>query len=245
MSPNDEVLKFVHPSNIVIAGPTGSGKTRFVLDCLKHCMFEVAPTELNTEDLDRTYPDRLIWVYGEWQPLYKEVQKLYPNVEFVKEINFELNPDQRNLVILDDFMIRAANDKNVAQLFIQGSHHRNATIIYIVQNLFIQGSQARNIQLNTQYFVLMKTNRDFEQITRLGSQLFEKEDRTGFVDAFRDATRKPHSYLLVDMHQKTESAWKLRSGIFPGDKHVVYILNSMSRELEMEKTSIKTKTHKH
>ena len=228
----EEVLKFVHPSNIMIAGPTGSGKTRFVADCLKHCMFEVVPTDLNTSDLERKFPDRLIWVYGEWQPLYKEIKKLYPKIEFMKDPDFDLDPEKRNLVVLDDMMSRVKNDKNITKLFIQGSHHRNATVIYIVQNIFEQGSESRTIHLNTQYFVLMKTNRDLGQITTLWTQLFDKESRAGFKDSYRRATRKPHSYLLVDVHHATPDLWKLRSGIFPGQKHRVYVPKGLEKGIK-------------
>ena len=53
---SSNVLPLVHPSTMMIAGPTGSGKTRFVLDLLRHKMFEVSQNELNTKDLERPSP---------------------------------------------------------------------------------------------------------------------------------------------------------------------------------------------
>jgi DNA-binding protein len=233
LSLEDEVLKLVHPSNMMIAGPTGSGKTRFVLQLLKHRMYEVPRSELNTDDLNRQFPDRLIWVYGEWQPMYKEVKTLFPKVEFMTEPDFELDPKQRNLVVLDDVMTRVKNDKNLVNLFCRGSHHRNASIIYIVQNLFVQGTESRTIHLNTQYFVLMKSNRDLGQITRLGMQLYDndRDIRQAFKDSYIRATKKPHTYLLVDVHHGTHEALKLRSGIFPGGKGNVYVPNVVLERL--------------
>ena len=232
-----EVLKLVHPSTMMIAGPTGSGKTRFVLDLLRHKMFEVSQNELNTKDLERPFPDRLVWVYGEWQPLYQWVKHAVPEstkVDFIQNFDFQLSPKQRNLVVLDDMMMTAKGDKTVGEMFVQGSHHRNATVIYIIQNLFAQGSQMRTIHLNTQYFNLMKTNRDLNQINLFGKQLLEHRFRQGFCDAFRDATKAPHSYLLVDLHSKTPDTWKLRANIFPGEDNIVYVLKGMESGLDEE-----------
>ena len=225
VQPADDVLKLIHPSNMMIAGPTGSGKTRFVLDLLKHKMYEVPPTELNTDDLSRSFPDRLIWVYGEWQPLYNQVESLFPKVEFMSDTDFELDPKQRNLVVLDDVMTRVKNDKKLVKLFCRGSHHRNTSVIYIVQNLFEQGTESRTIHLNTQYFVLMKSNRDLGQIARLGMQLYDndRDVRLAFKNSYLRATKKPHSYLFVDVHNNTPEVLKLRSSIFPGGKNNVYI----------------------
>ena len=93
-----EVLKLVHPSTMMIAGPTGSGKTRFVLDLLRHKMFEVSQNELNTKDLERPFPDRLVWVYGEWQPLYQWVKHAVPEstkVDFIQNFDFLQNFGKR------------------------------------------------------------------------------------------------------------------------------------------------------
>ena len=47
---------------------------------------------------------------------------------------FDVN--KRNLVVFDDQMIYARKDKRIVNLFTCGSHHRNLSLIYIVQNLF-------------------------------------------------------------------------------------------------------------
>ncbi|CAH3138514.1 unnamed protein product [Porites lobata] len=68
-----------------------------------------------------------------------------PNIEFVKGIPTALEQDsyfdvnKRNLIVFDDQMIDASKDKRIVNLFTRGSHHRNLSVIYIVQNLFHQG----------------------------------------------------------------------------------------------------------
>ena len=82
-----------------------------------------------------------------------------PHIEFVKGIPTALEQDsyfdvnKRNLIVFDDQMIDAGKDKRIVNLFTRGSHHRNLSIIYIVQNLFHQGKGSRRISLNSYYLV--------------------------------------------------------------------------------------------
>ena len=48
--------------------------------------------------------------------------------------------------MFDDQMIYASKDKRIVNLFTLGSHHRNLSVIYIVQNLFHQGKGSRSIK---------------------------------------------------------------------------------------------------
>jgi Ni2+-binding GTPase involved in maturation of urease and hydrogenase len=84
---------FHHPTTIQISGPTGCGKTRFVLRILQ-------------ERLIHPFPERIIWVYAEWQPDYDTLKELYPHIEFVQGFSEELydsiKPTERNLLVLDD-----------------------------------------------------------------------------------------------------------------------------------------------
>jgi hypothetical protein len=47
-------------------------------------------------------------------------------------------------------------DNGATKFFAQGSHQRNLTVVYIVQNLFNQDPAMRTISLNRQYMVLFK-----------------------------------------------------------------------------------------
>jgi hypothetical protein len=65
-----------------------------------------------------------------------------PSVEFIKGIPMDLeedsflNPQTRNLLILDDMMSNTSKDPRINELFTEGSHHRNLSVIAINQNLF-------------------------------------------------------------------------------------------------------------
>ena len=95
--------------------------------------------------------------YKEWQPLYdgmKEkglVEVFMPGIEdVIKEVD-GITP---LLLILDDWQQKVAKNDFVSSMFILGSHHRNCSCVFIVQNLYFQGSKARVIAINARYYVI-------------------------------------------------------------------------------------------
>lgn len=199
--------RWKHPFTCVIAGPTGSGKTVWVSQFLNHLSEVMTPV-----------PEEVLWFYGEWQSSYQRMK----GVKFVEGLpNLDtLNGSQRRLVILDDLM--SETDDRVTKLFTKGSHHRDVSIIYIVQNLFGKNKEQRTISLNSHYLVVFKNPRDASQVTHLGKQMYP--GKLKYVqEAFKDATSRPHGYLLFDLRQETPDHMRLRTRIFPSDQQVVYL----------------------
>ena len=114
--------------------------------------------------------------------------------------------------------------KKLVQLFTQGSHHRNLSIFYIVQNPFKQGASSRTISLNSQYIVVFKNPRDSAQIQYLAQEVYPR-NRKFLIESFLDATQKPHSYLLLNMKQDCEEWLRVVSNIFPGEETQLYVQN--------------------
>ena len=124
------------------------------------------------------------------------------------------------LVVIDDQMHSV--DQRISSLFTKGSHHRNLSVIYIVQNLFDQHKEHRTISLNAHYLVIFKNPRDGSQIVHLAKQMYPGKNQ--YVrQAFALATRQAHGYLLIDLKQGTPEGMRLRSYIFPGDCQEVYL----------------------
>ena len=176
------------------------------------------------ERLIQPFPSRIIWVYGEWQDDYKAIQdQLY--VEFVHGYSDtlldSLDATERNLLILDDQMGEASDSKSLAKLFTKGSHHRNLTIMYLVQNMFDQGKSSRTVSLNCHYLIIFRNLRDESQFGSIARQMMPKN--SGWLcEAFADATERAHGYLLVDCHPRCDSAFRVRSNILPGEETVFY-----------------------
>ena len=80
------------------------------------------------------------------------IRARYPGIEFEKgwhdKIIDSLSPEQRNILVLDDQMGVASSSTSVTDLFFNGSHHNNLTLIYHVQNVYNQGKKQRKITLN-------------------------------------------------------------------------------------------------
>ena len=127
-----------------------------------------------------------------------------PHIEFVKGIPTALEQDsyfdvnKRNLIVFDDQMIDASKDKRIVNLFTRGSHHRNLSVIYIVQNLFHQGKGSRSISLNSHYLVLFKNPRDKLQILTLAKQMYPGQTDF-FLNQYEEPVKRPFGYLLIDL----------------------------------------------
>jgi hypothetical protein len=104
-------------------------------------------------------------------------------------------------------------DNDVTKFFTQGSHHRNLTVVYIVQNLFNQDAAMRTVSLNTHYMVLFKNPRDATQIRTLSQQMYPDSKRL-LVDAYRDATSQAYGYLLVNLRPDACDALRILTDVF-------------------------------
>ena len=199
--------RWKHPFTCVIAGPTGSGKTVWVKKFIQHIQSVMSPT-----------PEEIIWCYGEWQPVYDELSGV---VRFIEGLPTEQEQGhKRRLMIIDDLM--AETDDRVTKLFTKGSHHRNLSVMYIVQNLFGKNKEQRTISLNSHYLVIFKNPRDASQITNLAKQIYP--GKVKYVqESYKDATSVPYGYLLIDLRQDTPDHLRLRTAMFPGEYQTVYL----------------------
>ena len=96
------------------------------------------------------------------------------------------------------------------------------SVLYLTQNLFYNGKHTRTSSLNAHYLVLFKNVRDTTQVANLARQMFPGQSHF-MLDAFRDATSIPFGYLLVDLRPDIFERCKLRTNIFPGETHYVYV----------------------
>ena len=200
-------LPLLHPFTALVAGPTGSGKTRFVFRLIENARTMIDPP-----------PRRIVYCYGEYQRLFDD----YPRVMFhrgLPELE-DFDGSEPVLLVIDDLMNET--DESIANLFTKGSHHRNVSVVFLVQNLFHKNKHVRTISLNTHYMILFKNPRDASQFTNLARQMYPS--RSAFaVEAYKDATREPYSYLLVDLRPEQDEHLRLRTNIFPGESQYVYV----------------------
>ncbi len=204
------MLPLRHPFTAIVAGPTSCGKTRFVFRLIDNVSQMIDPS-----------PSKIVYCYGEYQQLFCN----YPRVVFHRGLP-DLNAfdgSEPTLLIIDDLM-HETND-TVVNLFTKGSHHRNVSVVYLAQNLFPKNKFARTISLNAHYMVLFKNPRDASQFANLARQMYPKRSQFA-VEAYKDATREPYSYLLVDLRPEQDDDLRLRTNVFPGETQYVYVENT-------------------
>lgn len=199
-----------HPLTMLISGPTGLGKTFWLIKLIRLR----AP---------QPKPKKTYYFYGEYQPIFEKLT----GVIFIKGLQkeyIEKIHGTPSWVILDDLMNDAAQSSEISDLFTKGSHHRNLSVILITQNFFAHGKQMRTISLNSHYIVLFKNPRDKTIARNIASQMHPNQIKT-FQQIFEDATEKPHSYLFIDLKPDTSEDRRLLTNVLDErDQLFSYIL---------------------
>ena len=203
------MLPLCDPFTAVVAGPTGCGKTAWMLRLIDNVREKIEPV-----------PTRIWYCYGEHQPVFNN----YPQVHFedgLPQQNDEVfDGREPTMIVVDDHM----SDVNqlVADIFTKISHHRNISILYLTQNLFDKNKYARTISLNAHYLVLFKNRRDAGQFAIFARQMYPTCWKFA-VEGYEDATNMPYGYLLVDLKPDQDEQYRLRTNVFPGEMQHVYV----------------------
>jgi len=211
------LLPFHSPTTVLLSGATMSGKTTLTFEILKRAkgMFEIPP-------------DKIVYAYGEYQPLYDEMEKTIPeltlhqNLPSKEEIDTWSSGSKHTVLILDDLLNQVTQSQDSLFLFCVTAHHRCVTVLFLTQNLYMPGKYARTISLNCHYVILFRNVRDSRQVVIFGSQVFPGKNKY-FKDAYDKATAVPYGYLLVDLSPRTPEKYRLRTRILPGEDTIVYL----------------------
>ena len=200
------------PSNILVVGPSKSGKTTFVCRMIRE-----------RNEMFRDPLPRVLFCYTEWQSVFdalKKVEGVTMHEGLPKDFYspFDGKP---GMLVMDDLMVEGAGDPELEKLITRGSHHRQLTTVCLSQNLFRKGMRTQN--LNTHYVVAFKNPRDRTQMGYLFRQAFPKHQKAA-EEAFKEATQDRYGYLLFDFETDTPDELRLRTRIFPSDKgpQIVY-----------------------
>ncbi len=203
----------------ILAGQSGSGKSTYVYNILKHqdVMFGQFP------------PKVIKYFYGIYQPLFDEMKSTIPNISFHpglpthEDIENFTNPSTHCVIIIDDLMASAKDSDIVQDIFTKISHHRFCSCFLLLQNLFAQGKAMRTISLNSKFITVFRNPRDAFQLQILGRQLFPKSPNA-IVEAFNDClTLDRFPYLVIDLTPHTPSEHRIRTKIFPSETTIVYV----------------------
>lgn len=209
-------MNIVTPFTMMVSGPSGCGKTTFVNSLLQN----IKPF------------NKILWCNAEENAIPINLRS---NVEIFNGVpdNFD-NTEDNTLIVLDDLMMEAYN-KNVCELFIKGSHHKNLSVILINQNVFHQGKFCRDISLNCKYLVIFKNPRDKSQILPLARQIFP-ENISELIRVYKEVTLEPFQYLFLDLTQTTDDLLRFRTNIFNKNYMICYCPVNLLKQCEKNET---------
>ena len=185
-------LMFNHPFCMQLVGPNHSGKTYWLSQLLRDRAQHIRPA-----------PEKVVYCYTHWQPAYDFMQA--DGIEFHEGLpsSIYINTLSDCLLVLDDLMDVAVNDKKLMNLCTEGSHHKNISVVFIMQNLYPHGRESKTISLNMTYLTLFKMVRDKLQVQTLARQLFPGKIGE-FMDYYNEMTSKPYGKLILDLHPRTQ-----------------------------------------
>lgn len=208
-------IPFEPHCSMMVCGASASGKTTFVVDCLKHL------TGMFVTDI----PSRIVYFYGIYQPLFETLENTYnveciagaPSAEDIDRI-VENNQPNSTLIVLDDLMDIVTQSEHLCKLFTEGCHHKKICTIFLTQNLFCGGKYSRTIARNTHYFAFTKSPRNASSLRTLAAQVFSGKRRRAVVDAYEDLCDKhENDVLVIDLHPQSDRRFRIRSDIFKPD----------------------------
>ena len=191
-----------HPSSVIVAAPSGSGKTQLV------------ETWLKEQTIFQTKPKKVVYVYDRWQPRFEAMQKrgitFYQGIPDTAQLDKWFKKTNGGVLILDDLMEEGGQDKRVLDLFTKDSHHRNITVLYLTQDLFPPGKFSKTINRNAHYLVAFKNPRDQTGIRNLLMQMYPDRWRS-VLELYKNITARPFGYLFFDVHPASDDRYRLWS----------------------------------
>ena len=176
---------------MLICGNSGSGKTNLLLHMLIEPLLYYDEIYLFARNLEQDKYRRLFQKMREFSHKLGGQQILHVSNDEIKSVTEMDYDDMQKLVIFDDYVCEK-NQTQIVDYFIQG-RHKNCSVIYLSQSFY---KTPKDIRLNCSHYCLYEFPSSRES-SRITSELGVDKN------VYREATRKPFSFLYVDKPKKT------------------------------------------
>ena len=189
---------------LFVSGPSRCGKTFFISELLE-----------NIETFSKNPPKTILYIYKVWQTKFDEMKSVVDgfiedNENVVHQIK-ELALGQRIFVIFDD-LINSKSLVDIATLFTVDGRHMNMSMAFLTQRMFVNNEHFRQISQNCDYFCIFKNPRNSSEIRTLAQQL--TPGSLDLIEIYKEATKNPFSYLLINLTQECDPSVKYLSHVF-------------------------------
>ena len=193
--------KLEKPFRLIIAGPSGAGKTTFLRELVNNCHFD-SPFET----IYYHYPDYLDEIPVQFDQIVDYRQGLLNVNEFS-------SVPKNSLIIYDDLMNECGKSEDTMKLFTVMARKRNVSLIYLVQNIFDNSTHFRNIRLNASGVVMFNFSASTDITKRVIGQfgLHSSLPRRLIDQIYAN----PYAYIYVDLRTGRHKSFDaVRGNIF-------------------------------
>lgn len=205
----DFPIKFPKECSILLIGSSFSGKTKMIIELLRHrrTLFE--------KKFDQIYYN-CRYVNDD----YNEIESIVPNVQLVEGFDEEFigkvtrNPENLNILyIIDDLFLNAYKSDVVLNLFTSG-RHRNVTVFLATQCAFPNSKQSVAILTNVNFILYFNCHSNSEVLGILNRKLFG-QNKNFLQDAYaQEEAENKFAYLLICSRTNTPK-FRVYSHIIP------------------------------
>ena len=209
-------LRLKENFKIFLSGPSGCGKTTFIVNLIE-----------NINNIAKIPPRKIVYYFTEWQEKFNGMRENL-NINFIEDNDMILDQvkdiDSPALIIFDD-MLNSPNLKTIAQLFTVHGRHMNLSLAFLSQRLFNNNEFFRQISQNSDYMCIFKNPRNSMDVRSMAMQITPKT--LDLLHIYSQATKKPYSYIFIDLTQECIPQFRYRSSIFD-EKHMfkTFVLNN-------------------
>jgi hypothetical protein len=253
-------LRLRAPSTLIIAAPSGTGKTRLAVDIV-----------CDSENIYTKVAKEVLWVYSKlsenhalFKAIKEKLQKQKIPITFKEGMpedditsHFRVSRDAHKILCIDDLFLRpdsAAKRRNgsgvecsqfLENLFNIVSHHHNISVILIMQNLYAatptQRSCLNSLLRSCVYLVLGICRTNLPIVKTIGRNFFGIGDIDLFFiyqELMKEAV--PHSYLVIDFVTGEPSLTVRERGIRPTESSYAFHVasSSIKGQRELKKIEI-------
>lgn len=207
-----------------VLGPSHSGKSTFIKELLRH-----RKRLLSTDFFRIIYYGPASSLASDYE-YHEELRKICPTIEIKTDLPEKgankgdiYSNKYPKLLILDDLSKEMMMEKSFDEIFLKGSHHQSASIIYTNQNYF--GSSGNlNIIRNVTHQVLFNSP-DLTQLRNISCKFYSTPS---FLESCFDSLidyykTEQFIYLLLDLDNRSgfPRNLKVRSAIFPNQNNEI------------------------